>query len=146
MSKVKKILRLTHTSHYIFADRTEREFRDDTMVSMYRIDDFTYILAYDLDLGGRTVTTTLKISQDTVSIVTIGELHCRQTYTVKKGTNNQAVNQYFYSGHSLKLNNYTTHFDYQLDLHVGGFIDLFYTVYLDDQPFCSIDQRWELIA
>ena len=70
-------------------------------------DDKTVILAYEYE-GAREGNRTIKVTQHsdgkyTISVVTIGEMHSRQTYQEDEWYSEQ----YFFAGKSMVLRNYT---------------------------------------
>ncbi|MCA9788374.1 MAG: DUF1934 domain-containing protein, partial [Cyanobacteria bacterium HKST-UBA05] len=87
----------------------------------------TYILAFDSDLNGRKVTTTVKVGQDTVSLVKIGDVHSRQTFAVDQWL----ASQFFYGGGSIVCRNFTKKLDYVLTPD-GGLIEVLYELWSGD--------------
>lgn len=95
--------------------------------SLYQVDSQTYILAYDAMLNGQKVTTTLKLSRGTLSLVKIGEVHARQTYAMGQWY----ASQFFYDGGSVVCRNYTKKLDFALTAD-GGIIDVLYELWSGD--------------
>ena len=86
------------------------EVEEEALGSLYQVDQDTYILAFDTLLSDKKVTTTVKIANNTLSIVKIGDVHSRQTFSVGEWY----ASQYFYGGTSLVCRNFTKKLDYAL--------------------------------
>ena len=56
------------------------ELEEEALGSLYQVDEKTFILAFDTLMNNKKVTTTVKISNGTLSIVRIGDVHSRQTF------------------------------------------------------------------
>jgi uncharacterized beta-barrel protein YwiB (DUF1934 family) len=91
---------------------------------LYKVDPNTYILAYDTYILGKRVTTTLKASNGTVSIVRIGDVHSRQTFSV----NDWNACQYFMEGGSIVCRNFTKKLDFSLGRD-EGIVDILYELW-----------------
>lgn len=92
--------------------------------SLYQVDDQTFILAYDSWVGDQKQTTTLKLANDVLSLVRIGDVHSRQTFAA----NEWYASQYFFDGGSIVCRNYTKKLDIALG-DEGGLIDLLYELW-----------------
>ena len=103
------------------------EIEEDVEGALYQVDPQTYILAFDSDLNGRKVTTTVKVGQDTVSLVKIGDVHSRQTFAVDQWL----ASQFFYGGGSILCRNFTKKLDYVLTPD-GGLIEVLYELWSGD--------------
>jgi uncharacterized beta-barrel protein YwiB (DUF1934 family) len=100
------------------------EIDEEVFGSLYRVDKENYILAYDSEVGGRKITSTVKIANNILSIVKIGDVHSRQTFAL-----NQCYNsQYFYGGGSIMCRNYTKKLDFALTPE-GGLIQVLYELW-----------------
>src|SRR5690349_2416225 len=86
------------------------EIEEEALGSLYQVDKDTYILAYDTMLREKKITTTVKVTKTSLSVVKIGDVHSRQTFAV----NEWYANQYFYGGGSLVCRNFTKKLDYAL--------------------------------
>ena len=95
--------------------------------ALYQVDKQTFILAFDSYLNDTKVTTTLKLSGDTVSIVKIGDVHSRQTFCPGEWL----TSQFFYGGNSVVCRNFTKKLDYALTPD-GGLIELLYELWSGD--------------
>lgn len=95
--------------------------------ALYQIDPSTYILAYDSMLNGRKVTSTVKIGHDTLSLVRIGDVHSRQTFSPDQWL----ASQFFYGGGSIVCRNFTKKLDYALTPD-GGLIEVLYELWSGD--------------
>jgi uncharacterized beta-barrel protein YwiB (DUF1934 family) len=113
------------------------EFDQEVMGSLYQVDDDNYILAFDDMVQGRKVTTTLKASRQTISIVRIGEVHSRQTFCL----NEWYASQYFYGGGSIVCRNYTKKLDYALGSE-GGIIQINYELWSGDTHLGFYSQEY----
>jgi uncharacterized beta-barrel protein YwiB (DUF1934 family) len=113
-------LSYTHSVNY------EDPMIDDqeTQGSLFQVDEQTYILAFDADLNGKRQTHTLKIQEDVLSWVIIGDSHTRQTFK----TGEWYSNQFFADGITFTCRNKTRRLDFHFT-EQGGFIDLFYELY-----------------
>ncbi|WP_373531471.1 DUF1934 domain-containing protein [Vampirovibrio sp.] len=130
MSDVKKIKKMVmvdicHTQSVNGYDPLEIE--EEALGSLYQVDKDTYILAFDTMLREKKVTTTIKVSKNTVSVVKIGEVHSRQTFSA----NEWYASQYFYGGASLVCRNFTKKLDYALTPE-GGIIEVLYELWSGD--------------
>ena len=103
------------------------EIEEDAEGALYQVDAQTYILAYDSLLNDRKVTTTVKIGQDALSVVRIGDVHSRQTFACDQWLSSQ----FFYGGGSVICRNYTKKLDYALTPS-GGLIDVLYELWSGD--------------
>ncbi len=103
------------------------EVEEEALGSLYQVDRDTYILAFDTMLGGKKVTTTVKVAKNTVSVVKIGDVHSRQTFAV----NEWYACQYFYGGGSLVCRNFTKKLDCALTSE-GGIIEVLYELWSGD--------------
>lgn len=130
MSDLKKLKKavmvdICHTQSLNGLDPVEIE--ESTEGAMYQVDKNTYILAFDSWLNDRKVTTTLKIGNDTLSIVKIGDVHSRQTFTPEQWL----ASQFFYGGGSVICKNYTKKLDYAITPS-GGLIEVLYELWSGD--------------
>lgn len=103
------------------------EIEEEAIGSLYQVDSDTYILAYDTLLEEKKVTTTVKVANGTLSIVRIGDVHSRQTFSV----NEWYASQFFYGGGSLVCRNFSKKLDYALTTD-GGIVDLLYELWSGD--------------
>ncbi|MGE0199817.1 MAG: DUF1934 domain-containing protein [Candidatus Melainabacteria bacterium] len=103
------------------------EVEEEALGSLYQVDQDTYILAFDTLLNDKKVTTTVKVANNTLSIVRIGDVHSRQTFAV----NEWYASQYFYGGCSLVCRNFTKKLDYALTTE-GGIIEVLYELWSGD--------------
>jgi uncharacterized beta-barrel protein YwiB (DUF1934 family) len=103
------------------------EIEEEALGSLYQVDKDTYILAYDTLLREKKITTTVKITKNSVSVVKIGDVHSRQTFAV----NEWYASQYFYGGGSLVCRNFTKKLDYALTPE-GGIIEILYELWSGD--------------
>lgn len=103
------------------------EIDEEALGSLYQVDDDTFILAFDTFLGEKKITTTVKVSGETLSIVRIGDVHSRQTFSIEEWY----ASQYFYGGGSVVCRNYTKKLDYALTAE-GGIIDVLYELWSGD--------------
>ncbi|MEZ4575521.1 MAG: DUF1934 domain-containing protein [Vampirovibrionales bacterium] len=102
------------------------EIEEDVEGALYQVDPQTYILAFDSDLNGRKVTTTVKVGQDTVSLVKIGDVHSRQTFAVDQWL----ASQFFYGGGSIVPQ---LHQEIRLRANPdGGLIEVLYELWSGD--------------
>jgi uncharacterized beta-barrel protein YwiB (DUF1934 family) len=130
MSDVKKIKKMVmvdvcHTQSMNGYEPFEVE--EEALGSLYQVDKDTYILAYDSMIQEKKVTTTIKISKNTVSVVKIGDVHSRQTFA----PNEWYASQYFYGGSSLVCRNFTKKLDYALTPD-GGIVEVLYELWSGD--------------
>lgn len=100
------------------------EVQEETMGSLYHVDNDTFIIAFESDLNGSPITTTVKVSGQTVSIVKIGDVHSRQTFCEDEWY----AHQYFYGGKTIVFRNYTKKLDYSFGPN-GGVIELLYELW-----------------
>lgn len=103
------------------------EIEEEALGSLYQVDKDTYILAYDTLLREKKITTTVKVTKNSVSVVKIGDVHSRQTFAV----NEWYASQYFYGGGSLVCRNFTKKLDYALTPE-GGIIEILYELWSGD--------------
>lgn len=103
------------------------EIEEEALGSLYQVDKDTYILAFDTLLSDKKVTTTVKIANNTLSIVKIGDVHSRQTF----GMSDWYASQFFYGGNSLVCRNFTKKLDYALTPE-GGIIEVLYELWSGD--------------
>lgn len=103
------------------------EIEEEALGSLYQVDNDTYILAFDTLVEDKKVTTTVKISDNVLSIVKIGDVHSRQTF----GIGEWYASQYFYGGNSLVCRNFTKKLDYALTAE-GGIIEVLYELWSGD--------------
>ena len=103
------------------------EIEEEALGSLYQVDHDTYILAFDTLVEDKKVTTTVKISDNVLSIVKIGDVHSRQTF----GVSEWYASQYFYGGNSLVCRNFTKKLDYALTSE-GGIIEVLYELWSGD--------------
>ncbi len=127
LKKLKKsvVIDICHTQSLNGLDPIEIE--EDTEGALYQVDKNTYILAYDSLVNGRKVTTTVKIGNDTMSLVKIGDVHSRQSFSA----NQWLASQFFYGGSSIVCRNFTKKLDYALTPS-GGLIDVLYELWSGD--------------
>jgi len=130
MSDVKKIKKMVmvdvcHTQSMNGYEPFEVE--EEALGSLYQVDKDTYILAYDSMIQEKKVTTTIKVSKSTVSVVKIGDVHSRQTFA----PNEWYASQYFYGGSSLVCRNFTKKLDYALTPD-GGIVEVLYELWSGD--------------
>jgi uncharacterized beta-barrel protein YwiB (DUF1934 family) len=97
---------------------------EETQGSLYKVDNKTYILAYDNQMGSQRLTTTVKLSHGVLSVVKIGEVHTRQTFA----PNEWYASQYFFDGGSLVCRHFTKKLDFALTPE-GGLIDVLYELW-----------------
>ncbi len=103
------------------------EIEEETLGSLYQVDDDTYILAYDSLMDGKKVTTTVKIANGVLSVVKIGDVHSRQTFAMDEWY----ASQYFYGGGSVVCRNFTKKMEYALTPD-GGLIEVLYELWSGD--------------
>lgn len=103
------------------------EIEEESEGALYQVDRQTYILAYDGLINGRKVTTTVKIGNDTLSLVKIGDVHSRQTFSADQWLSSQ----FFYGGGSIVCRNFTKKLDYALTPS-GGLIEVLYELWSGD--------------
>ena len=130
MSELKKLKRsvsidISHTQS--LNGLTPVEIEEDAEGALYQVDKQTYILAYDSYLNDRKVTTTVKVGHDTLSLVKIGDVHSRQTFSVDQWL----ASQFFYGGSSVICRNFTKKLDYALTPS-GGLIEVLYELWSGD--------------
>lgn len=130
MSDVKKIKKMVmvdvcHTQSMNGYEPFEVE--EEALGSLYQVDKDTYILAFDTMLQEKKITTTVKVSKNTVSVVKIGDVHSRQTFS----PNEWYASQYFYGGASLVCRNFTKKLDYALTPD-GGIVEILYELWSGD--------------
>ncbi len=130
MSELKKLKRtvcvdICHTQSLSGLEPIEIE--EDAEGALYQVDRNTYILAYDCQINGRKVTTTVKVGNDTLSVVKIGDVHSRQTFSQDQWL----ASQFFYGGSSIVCRNFTKKLDYALNPS-GGLIEALYELWSGD--------------
>ena len=103
------------------------EIQEAVEGAMYQVDRETFILAYDTEVDGQKITTTIKVAGKSVSVVKIGDVHSRQTFALE----DWMTSQYFYGGNSIVCRNYTKKLDYALTSE-GGIIDVLYELWSGD--------------
>lgn len=103
------------------------EVEEEALGSLYQVDRDTYILAFDTMIEDKKVTTTVKIANNVLSIVKIGDVHSRQTFSVGEWY----ASQYFYGGSSLVCRNFTKKLDYALTTE-GGIVEVLYELWSGD--------------
>lgn len=103
------------------------EIEEEALGSLYQVDRDTYILAFDTMINEKKITTTVKVANNVLSIVKIGDVHSRQTFSV----NEWYASQYFYGGNSLVCRNFTKKLDYALTPE-GGIIEVLYELWSGD--------------
>jgi uncharacterized beta-barrel protein YwiB (DUF1934 family) len=103
------------------------EIEEEALGSLYQVDRGTYILAYDTQLQEKKVTSTVKVANDILSIVKIGDVHSRQTFSA----NEWYASQYFYGGGSIVCRNFTKKLEYALTSE-GGIIEVLYELWSGD--------------
>ena len=113
------------------------EMEEEAEGSLYQVDDTTYILAYDSIINHQKVTTTLKLSGNTLSLVRIGDVHSRQTFCM----NEWLTSQYFYGGSSIVCRNYTKKLDFAINQQ-GGLIDVLYELWSGDTHLGFYNMEW----
>ena len=113
------------------------EITEECEGALYQVDDETYILAYDTTVGDQRVTTTLKLCNGTLSMVRIGDVHSRQTFSM----NEWLTSQYFYGGGSIVCRNYTKKMDIALTPE-GGLIDILYELWSGDTHLGFYNLEW----
>lgn len=140
ISKLKKIVRIKQTTEYLLSPSCRFVIQDYVTASIYQVDPTTFIIAYDSIVDSRKTTTTLKITSKALSLVTIGDVHSRQTFA----SDEVWASQFFYGGSSIVCRNQTAHIDYRLDMYGDGYIDVMYTLTQGDTTLCTVDMRWEI--
>ena len=80
LKKIKKMVMVDICQTQSMNGTDPFELEDEALGSLYQVDKDTYILAFDTMLQEKKVTTTIKISKNTVSVVKIGDVHSRQTF------------------------------------------------------------------
>lgn len=97
--------------------------------TLYAVAPQTFVVAYDslAHDGPRVATTTLKLTPNSVSLVRVGDMHCRQTFAAGEWH----ASQYFYDGGSLVCRNYTQKLDVAIGPE-GGLIDILYELWSGD--------------
>ncbi|MDH4378849.1 MAG: DUF1934 domain-containing protein [Vampirovibrionales bacterium] len=100
------------------------EIVEEVLGSLYHVDNDTFILAFESEVNGTPQTTTLKLNDDTLSVVRIGDVHSRQTFSQDEWY----AHQYFYGGKTMVFRNYTKKLDYALS-EAGGVIEVLYELW-----------------
>jgi uncharacterized beta-barrel protein YwiB (DUF1934 family) len=103
------------------------EMEEEAVGSLYQVDKNTYILAFDTTIQEKKITTTVKVANNVLSIVKIGDVHSRQTFAL----NEWYASQYFYGGGSIVCRNFTKKLDYALNAE-GGIIEALYELWSGD--------------
>jgi uncharacterized beta-barrel protein YwiB (DUF1934 family) len=137
LKKLKKtvMIDVCHTQSLNGYDPTEIE--EEALGSLYQVERDTYILAYDTLLEDRKVTSTVKVSGGLLSVVRIGDVHSRQTFSL----NQWYASQYFYGGGSIICRNYTKKLDYALTPE-GGIIQVLYELWSGDTHLGYFNLEW----
>ncbi len=103
------------------------DIEEEALGSLYKVDNETFILAFDTLLNEKKITTTVKVNSATLSIVKIGDVHSRQTFAIDEWY----ASQFFYGGGSIVCRNYTKKLDYALTPD-GGIIEVLYELWSGD--------------
>ena len=127
VKKLKKTVMVDICQTQSMSGQDPFEIEEEALGSLYQVDRDTYILAFDTMVQEKKITTTLKISDGTLSIVKIGDVHSRQTF----GMGEWYASQYFYGGGSLVCRNFTKKLDYALTPD-GGIIEVLYELWSGD--------------
>jgi len=95
--------------------------------TLYQIDANTTIVAYEMVINQRKKTVTAKLAGGVLSVVHIGDVHCRQTFAKDEWY----ASQFFFEGGSLICRNFTKKLDYAFSPD-GGLIDVLYELWSGD--------------
>jgi uncharacterized beta-barrel protein YwiB (DUF1934 family) len=127
LKKLKKAVIVDVCQTQTLSEGEPIEIEEEAEGALYQVDPMTYILAFDSQLNGRKVTTTVKVGQDTLSVVKIGDVHSRQTFAPEQWL----ASQFFFGGGSLVCRNFTKKLDYALTPS-GGLIEVLYELWTGD--------------
>lgn len=100
------------------------EIHEEATGSLYHVEPETFILAFETEVDGTPITTTLKLGDGSLSIVKIGDVHSRQTFVEDEWH----AHQYFHGGKTLVFRNYTKKLDFALS-EGGGVIEVLYELW-----------------
>lgn len=127
LQKIKKVVMVDIAWTQRFEGLEPFTVQEEALGSLYQIDPATHIIAFDTIINERKITNTLKLQNNILSIVNLGEVHTRQTFALGEWY----ASQYWYGGDSLTCRNFTKQLDYALNAE-GGFIDLSYQLWNRD--------------
>jgi uncharacterized beta-barrel protein YwiB (DUF1934 family) len=137
LKKIKKSVQVECNHVHSISGYDPFELDENAVGSLYQVDDDIYILAFDSELNGRKVTTTIKAAKQTLSVVRIGDVHSRHTFAL----NQWYASQYFYGGGSIVCRNYTKKLDYALSSE-GGIIQVLYELWSNDTHLGFYNQEY----
>lgn len=127
VQRTKKTVTVDVCHTYCFNGYDAYDLKEQVYGSLYRLDSGVFILAYDTMVDYQKTTVTYKTTQNTISMVSIGEVHSRHHYTL----DGHGSHQYFYGGASMIQRNRTKKLEHSLSPE-GGYIEITYEIFSGD--------------
>lgn len=109
--------------------------------SLYRVAEDIFILSYDSIINGTSITNTLKLQGSVLSLVTIGDVHSRQSFCI----NQHMTSEFYCASKQLVLSNHTKTLNFSLNEN-GGLIDLLYQLGAEENHLGFYGLEWHIFS
>jgi uncharacterized beta-barrel protein YwiB (DUF1934 family) len=124
MEKLKRKIFIESTLTQCFGNFKPYEIEETTVGTLYQNEKGVSYIVYESNIQDQKVITTVKINNDSLSLIRIGDVHSRQIFTEGKWH----TCYYYVTGNSLILRSYTKRLEYYLNPD-GGCLNLLYDLW-----------------
>lgn len=124
MEKLKRKVFIESTLTQSFGNMKPYEINETTLGTLYQNEKGVSYIVFESHLQEQKIISTVKISNDTLSLIRIGDVHSRQIFTENKWH----TCYYYVTGNSLILRSYTKRLEYLINPE-GGTLNLLYDLW-----------------
>lgn len=121
MEKLKKKVFIETTLTQCLGELEPYEISESAVGTLYKNDKGVAYIVYENNMEDQKIITTVKINNDTLSLIRIGDVHSRQMFTEGKWH----TCYYYVTGNSLILRSYTKRLEYLLTSDGGNLNSLY---------------------
>lgn len=124
MEKLKRKVFIESTLTQSFGNMMPYEIDETTVGTLYQNDKGVSYIVYESNLKDQKIITTVKIYNESLSLIRIGDVHSRQIFTEGKWH----TCYYYVTGNSLILRSHTKRLEYLINPE-GGSLNLLYDLW-----------------
>lgn len=124
MEKVKRKIFVESTLTQSFGDLEPYEIQESSMGTLYKNPKGVSYIVYESNVNEQKLITTVKIYNNTLSLIRIGDVHSRQVFTEEKWH----TCYHYVAGSSLILRSYTKRLEHLINPE-GGSLNLLYDLW-----------------
>jgi uncharacterized beta-barrel protein YwiB (DUF1934 family) len=124
MEKLKRKVFIESTLTQCLGELQPYEIEETTIGTLYKNEKGVSYIVYESNIEGQKLITTVKINNDSLSLIRIGDVHSRQLFTEGKWH----TCYYYVTGNSLILRSYTKRLEHYINTD-GGCLNLLYDLW-----------------